>query len=856
LSDFFASSILKGEKGKIMRETDNSYLKKLVARTKNMLTCPAPEQTREYKKAAANSPLQVKITTPLRKADHYAHLAEEKSKKRRIPFVALALVAVFASLCALTLLELRPVALAHNRLALDTTATPPSPETTTLGETINYLEGLSNTVLGYGTSCEQLISDVKDPQTNKPDSFCWDEQDFTWADRDVTCLYNYSHPAGNWWNTNNIQGGNNYAMVDEHGTPLNIAMDAPYLNQNTCTDNSTCVSDNASLNDNNSTALSDQVGGDDILCGNKACLSLVPGQGIGPECGSANGSQRVYDRFACQATSDTTSTLEDANWKQPSAGEVSANWNEDRWWWSTGIYFNPSAYDPNGALYLPTANLRAADIEPSSDTPSCNTSGHWSCPNYSNIIIYQYSGGISQDNTSWDPLKGMYEEVVPNYAPDQFTEEYGMSGGPNATGNGNTVWRSGSAPVPVYWVVCGAQSGWAFPCSDPDSPMNAPFITTGSSQSLTANQINEKEIVKDWLSGNADPSADQYPVTPTSTATPTSASPPPPAEPGHLVYTYLNDTVQQPGLQTLQPYMLGLGLLLLSPILVLIGYQLLWASWTLGRAGAMEAFGRMVLSIMAIVISYQLTAMLIELANTFNLAVVVFHAKLGYPTNATIDGQTYSFTLANQGEQDSASFRGIVIPITRWGCVANDFVALLSNKFWTDAAGFIPFVGGVAKFIGNIFNAIDAAKHIGEFLMLILSIMLCTQVFMRVVLLNYYVLTSPLAFACWGLPGGVGQKVVSSWTKGFLSLLFAQTAQIFVLATFPLILPPFPNLPTDQQFGVLIMIFQALPRILVLAATIRVPTVMGTGASKAIAQAGTVAGGAVAAAGAAAMHTV
>jgi len=197
-----------------------------------------------------------------------------------------------------------------------------------------------------------------------------------------------------------------------------------------------------------------------------------------------------------------------------------------------------------------------------------------------------------------------------------------------------------------------------------------------------------------------------------------------------------------------------------------------------------------------------------------------------------------------------------VIPITRWGCVANDFVGLLANKFWTDASGFVPFVGGIIKFIANIFNVIDAAKHIGEFIMLILTINLCTQVFMRVVLLNYYVLTGPLAFACWGLPGGVGQKVVSSWTKGFMSLLFAQTVQVFVLATFPLILPPFPDLPTDQQFGILVIIFQALPRILVLSATIAVPKLMGTGATKAIAQAGTVAAGAVAAAGAAAMHTV
>ena len=47
-----------------------------------------------------------------------------------------------------------------------------------------------------------------------------------------------------------------------------------------------------------------------------------------------------------------------------------------------------------------------------------------------------------------------------------------------------------------------------------------------------------------------------------------------------------------------------------------------------------------------------------------------------------------------------------------------------------------------------------------------------------------------------------------------------------------------------------------LPRILVLTAVLAVPKVMGTSATKAIAQAGTVVAGAVAAAGAAAMNVV
>lgn len=411
------------------------------------------------------------------------------------------------------------------------------------------------------------------------------------------------------------------------------------------------------------------------------------------------------------------------------------------------------------------------------------------------------------------------------------------------------VTTPGDTSIPIFWVVCDKiDGGWAFPCSDSTQSRNMPFISPESqTQSLDNGQINEGMIATDWLSGDA----------PTAAGTPDAnkhAPNPGTSISGHLVYTPPQDTIDQPGVQTLFPITLAVGFVLISPVFLFIGYQLLWAAWTFGQANAMEALGRLMLSIAALIASYELASMLISLTNQFNAAVVAFHQAHAYP-DITISGLTSTFTLKTQGENDPASFRGIVVPISRWGCVANDFVALLSNKFWTDLSGFIPFVGGITKFIGNVFNMIDVVKHIGEFIVLIGSISLCTQVFIRLILINYYILTGPIAFGCWGLPGGVGQKVVNSWAKGFCSLLFTQTVQIFVLATFPLILPSFPGLPVDR-FGILNEVFEVLPRLLILMATLKVPTMIGTQANKAIAQAGTVVGGAVAAAGAMAMNVV
>jgi hypothetical protein len=72
-------------------------------------------------------------------------------------------------------------------------------------------------------------------------------------------------------------------IVDENGTKLNIPLQNN-LNQNTCTDNSECRSDNASHNDdpNAAVGIHAQIGGDDIICGNRACVNHIVANGYNP----------------------------------------------------------------------------------------------------------------------------------------------------------------------------------------------------------------------------------------------------------------------------------------------------------------------------------------------------------------------------------------------------------------------------------------------------------------------------------------------------------------------------------------------------------------------------------------------
>ncbi len=78
-----------------MSEMFDSSLTRLLDMAENLLTRPPTEQTRECTEAASS--LQSTFAPSQKKAGHYVPITEDKRKKRRIPFVALALLLAFDS---------------------------------------------------------------------------------------------------------------------------------------------------------------------------------------------------------------------------------------------------------------------------------------------------------------------------------------------------------------------------------------------------------------------------------------------------------------------------------------------------------------------------------------------------------------------------------------------------------------------------------------------------------------------------------------------------------------------------------------------------------------------------------------
>jgi hypothetical protein len=284
--------------------------------------------------------------------------------------------------------------------------------------------------------------------------------------------------------------------------------------------------------------------------------------------------------------------------------------------------------------------------------------------------------------------------------------------------------------------------------------------------------------------------------------------------------------------------MQGLGFFLIMPSIMMLGYQFMLGASTFRYAGALEGLSRIILGAVAVAVSYQLLDMLISIQNSFIAAIIALHGEHPFPMS-TINGKLIPYRLA--GEQ-ATSYRGIVMPMSRWGCAVNDFLGVVSQSYLTNTLGsIIPLIRGLAPLAGRVTDVPTLIQRCGELIQAIFSLLLWVQVFVRIVLLNYYILMTPVAFGCWALPGGVGQRVVLLWFKGFFTVLFVQVFQLFILTTLPLLLPSIPQVPADG-LGIMTAALLQFPLLLTLYAALVTPRVLGASVGKALGTAGSMAG--------------
>jgi hypothetical protein len=367
-----------------------------------------------------------------------------------------------------------------------------------------------------------------------------------------------------------------------------------------------------------------------------------------------------------------------------------------------------------------------------------------------------------------------------------------------------------------YTEVC-VTTGLYFPCSD---VLN---LRTGKMQP------NEEVISQDWLSGDA----------PVATLVGAHYF----ATGGQMVYTWVNETYGSPRVIKLFKYTQLIGFLFMVPSILLMGYELMVSAATFRYAGSLEGFSRLLLGGLAVSASFVIIEMLISFETLVMGAILLLHVEHPFPY-VTVNGVPIAYRLANATSpgEPILSYRGIVMPLSRWGCAVNDFIGIFSVPFVDKTLGsIIPLMKGFTHLAETTTSMVDLMRRIGQMILMMFSAVLWVQVFVRIFLLNYYILTAPLAFGCWALPGGVGQKVVRLWNKGFFAVLFVQVLQIFLLTTLPLLLPAMPQIPTNNV-GLIQGFLLEFPPILTLGTALMAPRLLGTSAGKAFGTAGSLVG--------------
>lgn len=132
-------------------------------------------------------------------------------------------------------------------------------------------------------------------------------------------------------------------------------------------------------------------------------------------------------------------------------------------------------------------------------------------------------------------------------------------------------------------------------------------------------------------------------------------------------------------------------------------------------------------------------------------------------------------------------------------------------------------------------------KNAASFCILGLTMALTALVIIRILLINVYIILSPLAVIAAGLPGHTGQGFARQWIMGFLALLTAQFAQVVTLGVGMVVLTAYDHTyaPAQGDMGGLFIKYG------ILILMVRVPTLFSSNSTAIIREAGPALGGAI-----------
>jgi hypothetical protein len=199
------------------------------------------------------------------------------------------------------------------------------------------------------------------------------------------------------------------------------------------------------------------------------------------------------------------------------------------------------------------------------------------------------------------------------------------------------------------------------------------------------------------------------------------------------------------------------------PLLALIGLNVMSGAITMRFANGIEALSRLIPAVIGIAFSGELVKFVfsLEAALTQLMAGVFGSPDLSsvIPPSSSWFGTLLLFLSLGIGIVIAMSFAPLSVEVLGNGGAFGPFIALGAET--------------------GIYAAMQS--EIPHLILILFAMALCVQCLMRVVLVNFYIILSPLAIAAAVLPGQDGVGFTREWITGLLSLIASQFAQVLVL---------------------------------------------------------------------------
>jgi hypothetical protein len=215
----------------------------------------------------------------------------------------------------------------------------------------------------------------------------------------------------------------------------------------------------------------------------------------------------------------------------------------------------------------------------------------------------------------------------------------------------------------------------------------------------------------------------------------------------------------------------GAAWLALVPIIMLLGFSVM-AKWSgAGYADAVQQLPTLVLTAVGIAMCWFIVGQIVDFGNTL------------------MQGLWYEISNAGISIGDVTDF---VMPAGVWEEWLVYLAVLLISMFVIQALAPAAVLGNVyGSFIVLAIDATLAGLLLGDaprFVLLGFSMALGAEIVVRIVLIDFYIILSPLVMLAFIIPGQSGVGFARDWILGFLSLIASQLAQVVVLGVGMLVL--------------------------------------------------------------------